>query len=269
MGETGIVHQQIIEISNLHLLMAFGLVVVVIGLSLWQKLGIHRSIAVAAIRCAIQLIAIGYVLGWVFSLNRWPLVVAYVLAMVAVAAQTAYSNQKRKVRRGTYPTIALSLFVGGVISLIVVQYMVIGIHPWYNPQYLIPISGMIFGNAMTAVALCLNSFAGALKDNADEVEQRLALGATRNQAAGRHIRNALRAALMPVVTSMMVTGIVMLPGMMTGQILSGIDPSKAVKYQVMVWFMILGGNGISTALLMHLSLNKFFTAAHQLRREVL
>ena len=266
-GAAGI--EQILNIAPIDLMVAAGLVVVVIGLSLWQDLGIHRSIFIAAIRTTIQLIAIGYVLGWIFKLDKWPLVVAYVLAMVIVAAHTIYTQQKKKARRGTFMSITVSLFFGGLITLIVVQYLVVGIHPWYDPQYLIPIAGMIFGNALTAMALCLMTFSGAMKDNADEIEQRLALGATRKQAASRHIKDALRAALMPIVSSMMVVGLVQLPGMMTGQILSGIDPIIAVRYQIVVMFMILAGNGLSTFMMMQFSLNRFFTPAHQLRREVL
>ncbi len=260
---------QVIDISAIDLLIAGGLVVMVIGLSLWQNLGIHRSIVIAALRTVIQLIAIGYILGWVFHLNKWPLVIAYLLAMLAVAAQTIYSQQRKKIRRGSFLLIAASLFVGGVLTLMVVQYLVIRIHPWYDPQYLIPIAGMIFGNALTAVALCLRTFTTALKDNADEIEQRLALGATRRQAASRHIRDSLRAALMPIVNSMMVVGLVQLPGMMTGQILSGINPVMAVRYQIVIMFMILGGNGLASVVIMNFSLNRFFTASHQLRREAL
>ncbi len=261
--------EQILNIAPIDLMVAAGLVVVVIGLSLWQDLGIHRSIIIAAIRTTIQLIAIGYVLGWIFKLDKWPLVVAYVLAMVIVAAHTVYTQQRRSVRRGTFPSIAISLFLGGLITLVVVQYLVVGIRPWYDPQYLIPIAGMIFGNALTAMALCLSTFSGAMKDNADEIEQRLALGATRKQAASRHIKDALRAALMPIISSMMVVGLVQLPGMMTGQILSGIDPVIAVRYQIVIMFMILAGNGLTTVMMMQFSLNRFFTPAHQLRREVL
>jgi putative ABC transport system permease protein len=261
--------KQLIEVGAIDLLIAGGLVVVVIGLSMWQNLGIHRSIIIASLRTVIQLIAIGYILGWVFQLDQWPLVVVVLLIMIAVAAQTIYSQQRKSVRRGTFPGIIASLFIGSVITLVVVQYLVIGIRPWYDPQYLIPIAGMIFGNALTAMALCLSTFTDALKDNADEIEQRLALGATRRQAAARHIKSALRAALMPIINSMMVVGLVQLPGMMTGQILSGIDPVMAVKYQIVVMFMILTANGLTSVLLMNFSLNRFFTPAHQLRREVL
>lgn len=261
--------EQILNIAPIDLLIAAGLVVMVIGLSLWQDLGIHRSIFIAAIRTTIQLIAIGYVLGWIFQLDKWPLVVAYVLVMGLIAAHAIYSQQNKRVRRGTYPAIAISLFIGGLITLTVVQYLVIGIRPWYDPQYLIPIAGMVFGNALAAMALCLSSFAGALKDNADEVEQRLALGATRRQAASRHIKDSLRTALMPIISSMMVVGLVQIPGIMTGQILSGIEPIMAVRYQIVIMFMILAGNGLTTVMMMQFSLNRFFTPAHQLRREVL
>jgi putative ABC transport system permease protein len=261
--------QGIINISYFDLLIASGLVVVVIGLSLWQDLGIHRSIIIGALRTTIQLIAIGYILGWVFHLDNWALVIAYLMAMLSVAAYTIYSGRKAKARKGMLPAISISLFIGSLITLAVVQYLVVGIHPWYDPQYLIPIAGMIFGNALTAMALCLDSFSGAMKDNADEVEQRLALGATRRKAASRHIQSALRAALMPIINSMMVVGLVQLPGMMTGQILSGTNPIIAVKYQVVVMFMILAGNALSTVLVMNLSINRYFTPAHQLRWDVL
>ena len=124
--------KQLIDISYFDLFLATGLVVVVIGLSRWQDLGIHRSVIIGTIRCIIQLIAIGYILGWIFDLNRWPLVAAYALAMVLVAAHTVYSSQKTKARRGTYPLITLSLFIGGLLTFIVIQYFVVVLSKQYQ-----------------------------------------------------------------------------------------------------------------------------------------
>jgi len=116
--------------------------------------------------------------------------------------------------------------------------------PWYDPRYAIPLLGMILGNCMTGVGLGLNTLTTSLASRRAGVEAQLVLGATRRTATAPVTREALRSALMPVINSMSATGIVSLPGMMTGQILGGVPPSEAVKYQILVMFLIAGGTGL-------------------------
>ena len=137
--------------------------------------------------------------------------------------------------------------------------------PWYDPRYAIPLLGMILGNCMTGVALGLNTLTDSLFFRRASVEARLMLGATRWEAAAPVTRDALRSALIPTVNSMAATGLVSLPGMMTGQILSGVPPAEAVKYQILVTFLIAGGTGLGAVAAVLGGVYRLTDARHRLR----
>ena len=138
-------------------------------------------------------------------------------------------------------------------------------HPWYDPRYAIPLLGMILGNCMTGIALGLDTLTTSLATRRAGVEAQLMLGATRWEAAGPVTRGALRSALMPIVNSMSATGLVSLPGMMTGQILSGVPPVEAVKYQILVMFLIAGGTGFGAVAAVLGGVARLTDGRHRLR----
>jgi putative ABC transport system permease protein len=147
--------------------------------------------------------------------------------------------------------------------------VVIGVDPWYDPRYLIPIGGMILGNAMTGASLAGERFQGELRARVDEVETLLALGFSGLEAVRDLYRSAIRAAMIPTINAMLAVGIVQLPGMMTGQILSGTSPLIAVKYQALVMLMITCAVALSSFLFLRLALRRYLTPAHQLRRSLI
>jgi putative ABC transport system permease protein len=150
-------------------------------------------------------------------------------------------------------------------TLLYISTLVVRIAPWYNPQYLIPLFGMIVGSTMNAAAIAAERLASEVVARQAEIEAYLALGATYQQASQQSVRQALRAALIPTVNGLMVVGIVTLPGMMTGQILAGSSPLMAIRYQIVVAFMQAGAMAITTAIVTLWYRRTFFTPALQLK----
>lgn len=222
------------------LLIANGLV------SLWFRLGLERSLAIAALRMVLQLSIVALALRTIFALNSplWTILLA--LFMTAAAAFEVVSRQERRIQGSI--AIALSAgapFFAGLVATIFATTAVIGPDPWYAPRYVLPLFGMMLGNAMTGTSLVLDTItSGAVRDRV-AIEARLALGASRYEALDGILRRGLTTGLMPIVTAMAATGVVALPGMMTGQILAGIDPVSAAKYQVMILFLIAGSTGLA------------------------
>jgi putative ABC transport system permease protein len=137
--------------------------------------------------------------------------------------------------------------------------------PWYDPRYAIPLLGMVLGNCMTGVGLGLDTLTTSLANRRAGVEAQLMLGASRRAATAPVMRVALRSALMPVINSMAATGVVSLPGMMTGQILGGVPPVEAVKYQILVMFLIAGGTGLGAVTAVLTGVYRLTDARHRLR----
>ena len=149
----------------------------------------------------------------------------------------------------------------------VALFGILGVEPWYSPQYAIPLLGMMLGNTLNGISLGLDRFGSDLVGQRDQVETLLALGATRWEAAGPQVRQAVRTGMIPILNAMMVVGLVSLPGMMTGQILAGIDPIEAVKYQIIIMFMIASATALGTVSVVLLSYLRLFDHRHRLRRE--
>ena len=157
------------------------------------------------------------------------------------------------------------MLVGSGLTLFYVSFVVVQVEPWYNPRYLIPLFGMIIGNAMNAAALAAERLEAEMESRRGEVEAYLALGATSRRASQEPARRALRASLIPTVNSLMVVGIVALPGMMTGQIIAGVSPLVAIRYQIVVMFMLASCVSIAATLVTSWYRRQFFTGAEQLR----
>jgi putative ABC transport system permease protein len=215
------------------------------ALSIAFELGIHWRMLVAALRMVVQLALMGLVLTMLFSTVSplWTALAA--VGMVLFAGREIAARQERPLAGlWTYGLGTGCMMTGS--SLVTVFALTISLHPspWYDPKYAIPLLGMILGNAMTGISLGIHSLTTGLVAQRSAVEAQLTLGATRRQAMGPVVRQALRAAMMPIINSMSVTGVVSLPGMMTGQILGGVAPADAVKYQILIMFLIAGGTGI-------------------------
>jgi len=215
------------------------------GLSVTFGLKVHLSLFVAAIRMVVQLTLVGLVLTTLFSVVSplWTGIAA--LAMVLFAGHEAALRQERRLSSWwSYGLGTGCMMMSSVLVTVFALMIALRADPWYDPRYAIPLLGMILGNCMTGVGLGLNTLTTSLVSRRASVEAQLMLGATRQVAAAPVMREALRSALMPTINSMSATGVVSLPGMMTGQILGGVPPAEAVKYQILVMFLIAGGTGL-------------------------
>ncbi len=255
-----------IELGLFDLVLATGLVVAAGGVSVALKLDLERRLAFAALRTVLQLAIIGYVLKWVFGVEKAWALAPVVGVMILVASRAAIERAGRTYSGATLDAL-ITLLGCGLLTTGVVTQVVIRVDPWFKPQYVIPLLGMILGNALTGISLCIDALLEGFSERRHLVEMELAHGATRWEAARDPIREAVRKGMIPIINAMSVVGLVSLPGMMTGQILAGNPPVQAVKYQIVVMFMIAAATSlgcIGTALLGY---RRVFNVKHQLRAE--
>lgn len=251
------------------LALAFAFIFVAVGLSAWQRLGLERGYLVGALRALVQLVAVGYVLVYLFDAGQWWLVLLALTVMLvaATAAATRQKSGRRKrpgERRALWTISGTALLLGSGLTLAYATQVVLHVEPWYEPRYLIPLFGMIVGNAMNGAALAAERFSSEMDTQRGEVEAYLALGASPARAAAGPSRRAMTASLIPSINGLMTLGLVQLPGMMTGQILAGESPLLAVRYQVVVSFMIAGATAMTSVLVVLWYRRTFFTPAAQL-----
>ncbi len=217
------------------------------GLSLALGLGLERTLFINTVRMVLQLAAIGFVLKFIFSQSGPWWTLGWALIMLSVAGYEILARQSYRVKGGkAYGLSVMTLFMVGFTCTAFALTVMIEPTPWYDPRYLLPILGMVFGNTMTGIALGMETLTLSLKQAQGEIEGRLMLGATRYEAATKQVRQAIKSGLMPIVNAMAASGIVALPGMMTGQIIAGVDPIDATKYQLMIMFIIAGGTALGT-----------------------
>ncbi len=250
------------------LAMASSLMLVTIGLSAARGLGLERDLIVATLRTFVQLLALGYVLGFVFGTASPLSIIGILSLMLGIAAWTVAGRQRRPTPALRWLVLA-SLTTGCGLTLVLATEVILRIRPWYNPYYLIPLMGMVIGNSLNSATLAVERLDSDLRGTRDQVEALLALGATSRQAAAAAVRAAMKAAMIPIINSMMVVGIVSLPGMMTGQILGGSAPLVAIKYQILIMYMIAFSTSVSAFVLTTLRARSYFTPDHQLRDEAL
>ena len=222
-------------IPLLNLAIAFiPVVAVIIILHVWS---LEPGTAVYAVfRMLVQLLLVGYLLTYIFGSDSSLLILLILFIMIMVSAWISLRPLKTKTRR-LYLDMLLAIIFGGCSSLWLVTQFVLELKPWFLPQYMIPLAGMIFANAMNTVSLA-----------AERYESELTAGKTPDDAR----RIALHAAMIPTINALLAVGLVSLPGMMTGQILSGVSPLIAVRYQVMVMCMVFGSSGLSAACYLYL-----------------
>jgi putative ABC transport system permease protein len=231
------------------------------GISILLRLRLERQLLLASLRMVAQLLLIGFVLRWVFQ-QSWPVVLAVAWIMAMVAGVAALDRNRRRYP-GIWVDACLSIWATSWTITAIGLFGVVQVDPWYKPQYAIPLLGMILGNTLNGISLGLERFNEELMTHRGKVETLLALGATRWEAASQPIQQAVRTGMIPMINAMMVAGIVSLPGMMTGQLLSGVDPVEAVKYQIVILFLIAAGTALGTISVVLLAYRRLFNARHQ------
>ena len=257
-----------IEIGYGQLALAVLLILVNISLSFAFRLGLGRSLAIATGRMLIQLLLIGFVLEWLFTQKNPWLILAISLVMASIAGISAVNRTKFRFI-GIYWSSLLSVLTAAAIVTSFAMGGIIRVQPWYDPQYLIPMLGMVLGNTLNGISLGLDRFMGSVIHQKDQIETLLALGATRWEAAHAQIRQSIRVGMIPMINSMMVMGVVSLPGMMTGQLLAGANPIDAVRYQIVIVLMIAAGAALGTFGVVMLAYRRLLSRDHQLRLDYL
>jgi putative ABC transport system permease protein len=223
------------------------LVVVHAGISIAFQLGLARQVLIAAARMVVQLALIGHVLRLLFEATSpwWTLLAA--VAMLLFAGREVGARQERRLSRGwNFGIGTTAMLLASTLVTLLALTTAVRPEPWHSPRFAIPILGMVLGNTMSGVALGMRAVTERLTSERPGVEARLLLGATRWQATRTVATGAMRTALLPIVQTMAATGLVFLPGAMTGQLLAGADPQQAVLYQMLLIFLIAGGTALGS-----------------------
>jgi putative ABC transport system permease protein len=248
----------VVQIGWFQLLLATGFVVFVGVVSIRLSLGVTKDLAIATVRTYVQLLALGFILRWVFGINSPWLVVGIILLMVVFAARILVQRSP-DAPEGIFGSAFVSMALTGFIVTFAVTGVIVQVEPWYLPQYVIPLAGMVIGNSMTGIALALERVFADMDAREGELLALTALGATPWEASHGSIRLALRAGLIPTINSMAAAGLVFIPGMMAGQILAGADPVTATGYQIVVMLMVAAATAMGSVVALLLTYHRRFT----------
>ncbi|MEN2349015.1 iron export ABC transporter permease subunit FetB [Lactobacillus helveticus] len=249
-----------VMVSNLSLVLAFALVLVSIAISAKEKLGLTKDILTSVFRAIIQLVIIGFVLKFIFHVDQLWLTIVSTLVIIFNASWNANKrdpnphcslwNSIIAEAIGTYVTLGLLIF-SGVIKPI--------------PMQVIPITGMIAGNEMVAIGLCYKALHDSFNDLHQQVLEKLALGSDIKLASMPILCRSIKTAMQPTIDSAKTVGLVNLPGMMSGLIFAGINPVYAIKYQIMITFMLLSATSLGAVISGYLAYKNYFNEQMQLR----
>lgn len=256
----------IIQLSPLDLSFAALLILALAGLSFRLKLGLEKRILISAVRTVIQLTLIGFVLKALFSNAQSGWISLMALVMLLAAGYEVTSRQKHKLRGGWgFGVGTVSMFISAFTVTFFALAVIVSPDPWYAPRYAVPLLGMLLGNTMNGVSLSVNHLTQNVRSHRAILETRLALGQTKSEAVADIRRESIRTGLIPIVNAMAAAGVVSLPGMMTGQILAGNLPVDAVKYQILIMFLIAGGTGFGTLAAVWMTSHRLFDDRDRLR----
>lgn len=238
-----------IELSYWHLALA-SLLILANGLvSLWYRLGLEKSLLINTVRMLVQLSLIGFVLKFLFVQTSawWTVLLALVMVLVA-GREVAARLTTRLAGWWNYGIGTSTMFFVSVSTTLLAVAFVISPEPWFAPRYVIPLLGMVLGNTLSGISLGLETLFSTMKRERNSIEARIALGHGRFEAIEEPLRQSLKTGMMPIINAMAASGIVSLPGMMTGQIMAGADPVEATKYQILIMFLLSGATASGTLL---------------------
>ncbi|GFR36565.1 ABC transporter permease [Thermobrachium celere] len=258
-----------VKLSILQMISAYLFIIILLLIVRKRGLDREKEIIISTTRMTLQLILTGYILTYIFK-NPNPVITIFVISIMEVfAIQNIIKRSKNRLSKELKKVVIFSMLTGTLFTLIYFIFIVINIKPWYNPQYFIPLAGMVIGNSMTGISLGINKLVEGFKNQVDMIECSLMLGASPKEASKSILDNAFDSAILPTINSMVGMGIVFLPGMMTGQILSGSSPLVAIEYQIAIMLGILGSVSISVIIFLLLGYKTFFNDRMQIKREEL
>lgn len=253
-----------IDLSWWQVAIAASLILINAAVSISLRLDLGKRFLVASVRLTLQLILVGYVLQWIFTVNQPAAVLAIVALMTTIAGLSAIGRIDLRYP-GIYLTSLISVWASSWIVAAMAVLWIVQPDPWWRPQYLIPLLGMILGNALTGISLGLDRFLSELHRGRAVIDGALCLGASRWEAVRPTAQMAMRTGMIPIMNAMSVAGIVSLPGMMTGQLLSGVDPMSAVRYQIVIMFLIAATVALGILLSILISYHRLTSDQHAIR----
>ncbi|MCS0672850.1 ABC transporter permease [Cytobacillus firmus] len=251
-------NSSIIDIEFWRLISAYLFVLLLIIIFKVRGIAREKKLTIAAFRMTLQLVIAGYVLTYLFEFSNPLLTLGVILTMEGFAIYTIYKQAGTRLSVNLKKTIAISMIAGTSFCLVFFNFVVIHFEPWYDPRYFIPIAGMIIGNSMTGITLSVKELLNSFTTQKDMIEGALMLGADPKAAVKPYVNHAFDSAVLPTINNMLGMGIIFLPGMMTGQILSGVSPLLAIEYQIVILLGILGSVGLSVILFILLAYRNFF-----------
>lgn len=251
-----------VSVDNLSLALVFGLVLVAMGISQKEKLGLTKDIFMAVVRTVLQLIFVGYILKFIFQASNVFLSLAMVLIILYNASVQANKRNPNGKKSLLHPFLALLVATGLTLTILVLSGAI-----QFIPSQVIPISGMLASNAMTAIGLSYRAMYKSFTDNRQQVLEKLSLGATVKLASQDILREAIKTGMQPTIDSAKTVGLVSLPGMMSGLIFAGVDPVHAIRYQIMVMFMLLSATSLASVIASYSAYKTYFTDKAQLEFE--
>ncbi len=258
----------IITLTYPDLCIAALLVIALSLLSFPLKLDLSRQLLIAGLRTTIQLSLVGLVLKALFENVNLLWMGAVAAVMLLTAGREVMSRQKRRFAgMWGFGVGTLSMFISAFSVTFLALALIIGVKPWYEPQYAIPLLGMLIGNTMSGISIGLDRLTQMAWDQRGIIEGRLMLGQQWSEAIENVRKESIRSGLIPIINSMNVVGLVSLPGTMTGQILSGTVPVEAVKYQILIMFLVAGGTGFGTITAVWLGARHLFDERQRLRTD--
>lgn len=252
-----------IPLSLFDIAIASGLLALVVMVAWRMQLGNGKTIVIAGIRTVVQLSLIGWVLVYIFANQQWYAVLPILSIMILIAGSTAKKRIKRPYIGLTQDILLAIAIPSGLITLFT-MLLILQIDPWYKPQYIIPFLGLLLGNSLTAISLTCERLINSFYEKQLLIESKQSLSASQSEVCQEFVQSAINQGMLPTINSMMVVGLVSLPGMMTGQILAGADPSQAARYQILTMFVICANTFFSCLLACRLIIRRFFNQWQQL-----
>lgn len=254
----------IIDLTLGQLLAAYVFIALLAALLRARGIRRERAILVATVRMSLQLILIAYVLVYIFEVRHPAYTVLLVGLMEIFAIHTIITRIHAPLRKEMRRVIVYSMLAGSLISIVYYMLVVLRLSPWFEPRYFIPVAGMIIGNSMTGISLGVNRLVDEMSSRREEVECALMLGATPLAATRPAMLRAFDAAILPTLNSMLGMGVIFLPGMMTGQILSGTSPIISIEYQIVTMLGIAGSVALTVFMAIQWGYRTFFNKKSQL-----
>jgi len=228
-------------------LMLAALLVLASSAASWAlRLQVQQQVLIAAARMVVQLLLVGWVLRWVFQSASAGMTLLVVVFMIAAAArEVAVRPHQHLKRAGNYPIAGLVVASSSIATVVLALMTAVRPEPWYDARYAIPLMGIVLGAVLNSASLGLDSFFDGVQHGRAAIEAQLALGTGMREALAQHVRAAIRRGLVPIINQMSAAGLITLPGIMTGQILGGMDPVEAAKYQILLLFLLTGAGGLA------------------------